>query len=178
MLRGANLARKSLQGVKIAGLGKIRPMRTQTTRELSNFGFSLVEMLIVIVVAGLLMAMALPKLRNTLAARDVKSARSAVANMYARARINALQTRKSTTVNFSTTNTWVTMPISGGANTQDTIGAVAQLSTLYGVSVDASVASITVLPTGLSNMGSTATIKVTRSGHSDSVMISGYGRLK
>ena len=98
--------------------------------------------------------------------------------MYARARINALQTRKSTTVNFSTTNTWATMPISGGANTQDTIGAVAQLSTLYGVSVNASVASITVLPTGLSNMGSTATIKVTRSGHSDSVMISGYGRLK
>ena len=175
MLREAKLAQKSLQGVEIAGLGKIRPMQTQTTRELSNSGFSLVEMLIVIVVAGLLMAMALPKLRTTLAARDVKSARAAVANMYARARINALQTRKSTTVNFSGTDAWVTMPITGGL---DTIGAVAQLSSLYGVSVNASVASITVFPTGLSNMGSTATIKVTRSGHSDSVMISGYGRLQ
>ncbi|HKP28760.1 MAG TPA: prepilin-type N-terminal cleavage/methylation domain-containing protein [Gemmatimonadales bacterium] len=150
-------------------------MRNNKTRELSNSGFSLVEMLIVIVVAGLLMAMALPKLRNTLAQRDVNSARAAVANMYARARINALQTRKSTTINFSSTDTWVTVPITGGL---DTIGAVAQLATLYGVSVNASVASITVLPTGLSNMGSTATITVTRSGKSDSVMISGYGRLK
>jgi prepilin-type N-terminal cleavage/methylation domain-containing protein len=151
-------------------------MRNHSTQELSNSGFSLVEMLIAIAVAGLLMAMALPKLRDGLAARDVKSARAAVANMYARARINALQTRKSTTVNFSTTDTWVTMPLAAGG--LDTIGSVAQLSTLYGVSVDASVASITVLPTGLSNMGSTATIKVTRAGKSDSVMISGYGRLK
>ena len=175
MLRGAKLAQNSLQGVEIAGLGKVRLMRTHMKRELSNSGFSLVEMLIALAVAGLLMAMALPKLRDGLAARDVKSARAALANMYARARINALQTRKSTTINFSSTNTWVTMPITGGL---DTIGAVAQLSTLYGVSVNASVASITLLPTGLSNMASTATIKVTRSGKSDSVMISGYGRLK
>jgi Tfp pilus assembly protein FimT len=132
-------------------------------------------MLIALAVAGLLFAMALPKLRDSLASRDIKSARAAVANMYARARINALQTRKSTTINFSTTDVWVTMPVAGG---EDTVGTVAQLSSAYGVTVDPSTASITVLPTGLSNMGAAATIKVTRAGKSDSVVISGYGRLQ
>jgi Tfp pilus assembly protein FimT len=132
-------------------------------------------MMIALVVAGLMFAMALPKLRDTVAARDVRSAKSAVANLFARARINALQTRKSTTVHFSSTDAWVTMPVTGGL---DTIGAVAQLSSLYGVSVTPSVASITVMPTGLANMAATATITVTRSGKSDSVMISGYGRVQ
>lgn len=151
-------------------------MRTHTRRHLSkSSGFSLVEMLIALAVAGLLFAMALPKLRDSLASRDIKSARAAVANMYARARINALQTRKSTTINFSTTDVWVTMPVAGG---EDTVGTVAQLSSAYGVTVDPSTASITVLPTGLSNMGAAATIKVTRAGKSDSVVISGYGRLQ
>jgi hypothetical protein len=34
------------------------------------------------------------------------------------------------------------------------------------------------MPTGLANMAATATITVTRSGKSDSVMISGYGRVQ
>jgi type IV fimbrial biogenesis protein FimT len=155
----------------------IGPMRTQTTRHLSNSsGFSLVEMMIAIAVAGLLIAMALPKLRDTVAARDVKSARSALANLYARARINALQTRKSTTINFSTTDAWVTMPLTGTA--LDTIGAPAQLSSMFGVTVDPSVSAITVMPTGLANMSTAAVIRVSRSGKTDSVTISGYGRIQ
>lgn len=151
-------------------------MRNPMRRDLSSSrGFTLVELVIVIAVMGLMLAMAMPRIRDALVSRDLKSARAAIANMYARARINALQTRKSSTINFSTTDVWVTMPVAGG---EDTVGTVAQLSSAYGVTVDASTASITVLPTGLSNMAATATIKVTRAGKSDSVVISGYGRLK
>ena len=153
----------------------IGPMRTHTTRDLSTSGFTVIELMIVITVMGLMLAMAMPRIRDSLVARDVKSARAALANMYARARINALQTRKSTTIHFSSTETWVTMPIAGGL---DTVGAVVPLATLYGVKVDPSVASVTVLPTGLSNMGAAATITVSRGSRSDSVVISGYGRLK
>ena len=177
LLRRAKLARKSLQGVKIAGFGIIRPMRTHTTRHLaSSSGFTLLEMMIAISVAGLLLALTMPRLRETLVARDVKSARAMVANMYARARVNALQTRKATTVHFSTTESWVTTPLAGTA--VDTVGAVVNLYNAYGVDVAASVPSIRVLPTGLANMAATATVKVSRNGKSDSVMISGYGRLQ
>jgi prepilin-type N-terminal cleavage/methylation domain-containing protein len=150
-------------------------MRTPSGRHLPRAGFSLVEMLIVIVLAGLMMALAMPKLRQGLVMRDVQSARAAVANMYARARVNALQSRKSSTVHFSGTEVWVTAPLGAGL---DTVGAVVNLTNAYGVAVNASAGTITVLPTGLANMPSTVTVRVTRSGKSDSVMISGYGRLQ
>ena len=86
-------------------------MRTPSGRPLPRAGFSLVEILIVIVLAGLMGALAMPKLRQGLVTRDVKSARAAIANMYARARVNALQTRKSNTVHFSGTQVWVTAPL-------------------------------------------------------------------
>lgn len=134
-------------------------------------------MLIALTVAGLMLALAMPRLRESLVKRDVQSARSALANMYARARVNALQTRKNTTVHFSGSEVWVTAPL-GGVQDGDTVGAVMNLTNAYGVSVNASAASITVLPTGLANMAATVRVLVTRNGKSDSVMISGYGRLQ
>lgn len=133
------------------------------------------ELMIAITVAGLTLGLAMPRLRDGMVARDVKSARAALANMYARARVNALQTRKSTTVHFSGSEVWVTAPLAGGL---DTVGAVINLTTAYGVSVSASEASIRVLPSGLANMATPVTVKVTRGGKADSVMITGYGRLQ
>lgn len=150
-------------------------MRTNTGRREPRAGFSLVEMLIALSVAGLMMALALPRLRDGLVTRDIKSARAAVANMFARARVNALQTRKTTTVNFSGTSVWVTMPLGAGL---DTVGALVNLTNAYGVDVTASAPTISLLPTGLANMAMPVTVRVTRSGKSDSVTISGYGRLQ
>lgn len=164
----------SLQGVELAkSVIRTMPMRPERLRP--QAGFSLVEMLIAITVAGLMLAIAMPRIRETLVSRDVKSARAVLANMYARARVNALQTRKSSTIHFSGTKVWVTAPLDVGL---DTVGAVVDLTTMYGVTINASVGTITVLPTGLSNMAALATIKVSRSGKADSVMISGYGRLE
>jgi len=150
-------------------------MRTHSGRPTPRAGFSLVEMMIAITVVGLMLAMAMPKIRDGQVSRDVKSARVALANMYARARVKALQSRKSTTIRFSGNSVWITVPRGAGL---DTVGAVANLTTGYGVAITASTPTITIMPTGLSNMAATATIKVSRSGKSDSVMISGYGRLQ
>ncbi|HEX9895025.1 MAG TPA: GspH/FimT family pseudopilin [Gemmatimonadales bacterium] len=141
-----------------------------------NSGFSLVEMLIAIVVAGLLMAIALPKVRETVIRSEVRSARSAVASMYARARIHALQTRKSTVVNFNATKAWVTTTDGGGG--LDTVGAVLNLTNAYGVAVAYTAPLIKFQPTGLTNVGAPVTVRVTRAGKADSVVISGYGRLQ
>ena len=137
-------------------------------------GFSLVEMMIAIVVAGLMLAIATPKVRATVIRQEVHAARAAVANMYARARIHALQSRKPTTVHFNGTQTWVTA--TDGA-VLDTVGAVVDLTSLYGVSVAASQAQIGFTPTGFTSIGS-AKVVVARSGYRDSVQVTGYGRLK
>lgn len=150
-------------------------MRIPNGRLRPQAGFSVVELMIAVAVMGLMLAIAMPRIRDTLIGRDVKSARAAVANLYARARINALQSRKITTIHFSGSQVWVTAPLGAGT---DTIGAVADLTSMYGVTVDASQATIAVMPTGLANTGVPVLVRVTRSGKSDSVTISGYGRLE
>ena len=139
-------------------------------------GFSLVEMLIVIVVMGLMLALAIPSSVKSMV-RDVQSARAAIANMYARARVNALQTRKSSTVHFSGSQVWVTAPL-GAAQEGDTVGAVVDLTNAYGVAVNASAGNHHAASDRTRQHGVMVMVKVTRSGKSDSVMISGYGRLQ
>jgi prepilin-type N-terminal cleavage/methylation domain-containing protein len=151
-------------------------MRTAFRRLGPQAGFSLIEMMIAVSVMGLLLAIAMPKVRETLIAREVKSARAAVANTYARARVTALQSRKETTVHFSASYVWITVP---GAGKQDTLGAPTNLANAYGVTVTSSVPTVRFYPTGLAmNLAAPATVKVTRANKSDSVTISGYGRLQ
>lgn len=150
-------------------------MRTRNGRLGPQAGFSLVEMMIAVAVMGLMLAIAMPRIRDTLIGRDVISARAAVANLYARARVNALQSRKITTIHFSGSQVWITAPLGVGT---DTIGAVADLTNQFGVAIDASQPTIAVSPTGLANLGVPVVVRVTRSGKSDSVTISGYGRLQ
>lgn len=139
-------------------------------------GFSLVEMMIAIALVGLLMAMAVPKIHDTVIKSEVRSARSAVASMYARARIYAVQQRKPAVVNLNATSAWVTTPDAGGG--LDTVGAVVNLANSYGVAVTYNTATLRFLPTGLANVAAPITVRVSRGGKSDSVVVTGYGRLK
>lgn len=138
-------------------------------------GFSLIELMIVITIIGLMLAMAMPRIQDTLVRRNLQGSRAAVVNLYARARVTALQQRRTTTVNFNGTSAWITAPRAAGG--LDTVGAVTNLLTQYGVAV-AATGNITITPTGLVNAGTPIQINVTKSGKSDSVMVSGYGRLQ
>jgi prepilin-type N-terminal cleavage/methylation domain-containing protein len=151
-------------------------MSMNTNRPSPRSGFSLVEMMIAITVAGLLLAIATPKVRATVIHSEVKSARAAVASLFTRARIHALQTRRAAVVNFNTTRGWVVSP--DGAGGIDTVGAVLDLSNAYGVAIDASTAIVRFQPTGLTTSPGTVTVRVTRSSKTDSVVVSGYGRLQ
>lgn len=137
-------------------------------------GFSLLELLTVVTVMGLMMAIAAPRVADALVRRNVKGARVAVASLYARARIHAVQTRRPTTLQFSDSLAWVTV---GGAAGLDTVGSVQNLAREFGVTI-ASTGTIAVQPTGLVNAGAPIRVTVTKAGKSDSVVISGYGKLQ
>lgn len=137
-------------------------------------GFSLVEMLIAVTLLGLLLAIATPRVREAAIRQDVRSARAAVANLYARARIHAVQRRVPVTLQFGDSTAWITAPVGAGL---DTIGAMEHLGRQFGVSVGAA-GSVSISPLGMVNAGTPIVVSVTRSGHSDSVVISGYGRLQ
>ena len=150
-------------------------MRSRFRRSRSLSGFSLIEMLIVVTLMGVMLAIAAPRVREAALTQNVRNARAAVANLYARARIYAVQQRVPVTLQFGADSTaWITAPLGAGL---DTIGAVAQLGREFGVQVTAS-GNVSISPLGLVNAGTPITVSVTKSGHSDSVVISGYGRIQ
>ena len=140
----------------------------------SRSGFSLIELLIAVTLLGLLLAIAAPRVQEASTTQNVRSARAAVANLYARARIYAVQQRVPVTLQFGDSTAWITAPLGAGL---DTIGSVAQLGREFGVAVAAS-GSVSISPLGMVNAGTPITVTVTKGSHSDSLAISGYGRLK
>lgn len=147
----------------------------------SRLGFSLVEMLIVIVVVGLVTLSGWPRLRDAKIRSDVRSARGQVIGLYARARASAVETGRQTTLRFSGTSAWITATPRLAAlagSTADTVGDVSNLFTTYGVGVAAAPSTtITVDPRGVGTSSAT-TIRLTRAGIVDSIRFSAYGKVQ
>jgi len=149
-------------------------MRLSTLSSRSRSGFSLIELLIAVTLLGLLLAIAAPRVQEATVRQNVRSARASVANLYARARIFAVQNRVPVTLQFGDSTAWITTPSGAGL---DTLGAVAQLGREFGVSIGAA-GSIAISPLGMVNAGTPISVSVTKYGHSDSITISGYGRIQ
>ena len=139
-------------------------------------GFTLPEVLIVIVMVSLLAIVAIPRFANVNGKRHMQSARMRVGSALATARAAAIQ--KGYPVRFVLTSNRVTVK-------RDTTGAPdlispVPLDTLYKVSATAvgftDPFEVVFTGRGFSNVGSTATIRLSRSGvPNDSVMISKTG---
>jgi type IV fimbrial biogenesis protein FimT len=149
-------------------------MRLSSHMHRSRSGFSLIELLIAVTLLGLLLAIAAPRVQEASTTQNVRGARAAVANLYARARIYAVQQRVPVTLQFGDSTAWITAPLGAGL---DTIGAVEHLGRQFGVSVAAS-GSVSISPVGMVNAGTPIRVSVTKSGHTDSVVISGYGKIQ
>lgn len=137
-------------------------------------GFSLVEALIVIVIMGMILVIASPRVSAGLVRVNVGNARSATAALYGKTRIVALQRRKPATLNLSGGRAWITVP---GAAKVDTVGAVTDLTAEYGVAM-VTTANPTILPTGLLSGNTAITVGFTKGYSKDSLVISGYGRIQ
>jgi prepilin-type N-terminal cleavage/methylation domain-containing protein len=147
-------------------------------------GFTLIEIMIVVVIFGILVAVVYPRISQVLVKNDVRSARTTLANKFATARAVAMQRSRSASVNFNGNNIAVTAKprtVPDGLSTMDTVGAVQNLNALYGVTVTVSpsVASVDYDPRGFAG-GLSATplvIVVSRSGKRDSVSLDYLGRV-
>src|SRR5258706_13379402 len=71
-------------------------------------GFSLIEMMFVFVLAGVIMAIGFPRLRNRLEKQNVRSSKALLATLVETARSTALQRGCAATLNMTVDREWVT----------------------------------------------------------------------
>ena len=139
----------------------------------SRRGFTLPEILIVIVMISVLALVAIPRFANANAKRHMESARMRVAASIATARAAAIQ--KGETVQFKISNNRVTVKASTDATN---LVSPVPLDTLYSVSADNNY-TIDFSSRGFASLGSKTVIKLTRPGvPADSVVVTKTGMVQ
>ena len=137
-------------------------------------GFTLIEMLIVVVIIGAISAFAIPMVRRGMEARRVSGARIAITTMNAKARAIAVQ--RSRLVRFIVTGNEIRLltlhPVTGAV----TVVEERNLNSVYGVTVTSSRDTLLYDPRGLGLQNSSTTIMVARpGGFADTVVITSLG---
>jgi Tfp pilus assembly protein FimT len=132
-------------------------------------------MLIVVTLIGILSLLSAPRIERALAARSVSAAKTDVANLFLRVRTTAVTTRQTASLVVGAGSAFgtVTTPAGGVRFLSDPV----QFDSLR-VGVSATTTTITVQPTGLVTSGLPAVIRLSRGGVSDSLRITGYGRIQ
>ncbi|MCZ6753773.1 MAG: prepilin-type N-terminal cleavage/methylation domain-containing protein [Gemmatimonadetes bacterium] len=138
-------------------------------------GLTLIEMLVVIVIAGALVLFSVPRLLDNSQKRDVRGAKRKVVALFYRSRSLAIETNRHVTLRLGPTMAMITSSVPGGG--EDTV--VVEDFAAYGVGLASSIANIQLDPRGVAyNLGvSTALITMSKSGYADTVRISGFGRV-
>jgi type II secretion system protein H len=143
-----------------------------------NAGFTLSEMLVVIVIIGVVTIIALPRMQDAYESSSLRGARTRVVALYTSARAVAVQTNRPVRVHFNNNDVWVTATprlATAGSGTADTIGAVQSMSGVFGVTVTSDVDSLMLDPRGLGLNG--GTIVMTNAHGSDTLTVTGFGRI-
>jgi prepilin-type N-terminal cleavage/methylation domain-containing protein len=142
-------------------------------------GFTLIEMLMVVVIISLTMLMAIPRFRAAVNRSNMLSARAKVMASFSAARAAAAGSGRVTTMNILGNKVWVTATprLKAGAGGVDTIVLPKNLNTLYGVTATPSNGSTVVLSqTGLGSAPNN--IVLSHGSLADTIKISQYGRVQ
>ena len=143
-------------------------------------GFSLTEMLLVVIVLGIVTLIGLPRINAGVTKANVRGARTTLINLLSRARIAATETNRITLLKVEGSNAIILLRPRRlpGAGNADTLGSVMRLGDSYGVTITAPVDSVRFDPRGLATgFGTGTTFLLTRNGISDSVRVDGLGRI-
>jgi prepilin-type N-terminal cleavage/methylation domain-containing protein len=143
-------------------------------------GFSVIEMIIVMVMIGVIAAIGFPRLRDGLEHQNVRSSKALIATLAATARGAAIQRGCSATLNMTVDSIWVTAcgvtgnpPAASGVQ----VGTKKLVGEEFSVTLQPTVASIVYDPRGISTQFLARTIRVIGPHYRDSVMINEVGKV-
>jgi len=152
---------------------------------MSRTGFTLLEVMLVVVIIGVITMVGIPKIKNAIQKTNVRSARSAASTYVATARQAAIQRGCRAVVHFSSGaagTVWVTVcprMSTTGSGTIDTIGVVSKIAKLYGVTLSETRDSVVFDPRGM-NIDPTTTMTVRFAGSmgtTDSIVVNQLGKV-
>ena len=138
-------------------------------------GFTLLELLLVVVLMGIILAMTAPRIGAAAARRGVVGATTGFEALFRRARATAIQTRLPATITFASGKATVTIVRSGSSVV---MGQVLDFTAQYNVTPTVTANTLQIEPTGLVVQGTPYTFIATRSDEADTVTVTGYGRIQ
>jgi len=151
---------------------------------MSRSGVTLLELMVVITIMGVLAMVGYPKIKDAIQKTNLRAARAAAGTYVATARQAAIQRacRGVVHVSPSAGTMWVTVcprMSTTGSGSIDTVGVVARLGKLYGVTITDTQDSVQFDPRGLSlDNSTTITVRfATTTGSTDSVMVNQLGKV-
>ncbi|HLS47112.1 MAG TPA: GspH/FimT family pseudopilin [Gemmatimonadales bacterium] len=149
---------------------------------MSQRGFTIFEVLAVVVIAGIMVLIGFPRLRDVTIRSDVRSARVAISSMVASARSAATQTNRRTELRFDTDSTAVIVAyprlVAAGGSTRDTLGPVENLKGRYGTTIASTATTIGFDPRGFGTNANAVTVTVSRQGFTSTLVVSPFGRIQ
>lgn len=143
-------------------------------------GFTVIELLIVIVIAGIMMAVAIPFFRTTSQKSAARGAADEVARLYATARAVSIQRGKlAYLVMDPSAGTVMVIAKQASGTGVDTVSQPDDLGTRYGVTFTTTSDSLAFTPRGIgANLSNTTVILTSVSGgYADTVVIYPTGKI-
>ena len=140
-------------------------------------GFSLIEMMFVFVLAGVIMAIGFPRLRNSVEKQNIRSAKALMTTLTATARSTAVQRGCNATLNMSTDSVWVTACGVNPPAAVVTVGTKKLVGSDFGVTLAPSAGTIVFDPRGIRTSFQMTSVRIVGAHYSDSVMINQVGKV-
>jgi prepilin-type N-terminal cleavage/methylation domain-containing protein len=140
-------------------------------------GFSLIEMMFVFVLAGVIMAIGFPRLRNSVEHQNIRSSKALLATLVATARSTAVQRGCNATLNMTSDSIWVTAcGVNPPAPLVD-VGTKKLVGSEFGVSLVPSGGTIVFDPRGIRTSFETSSVRIVGAHYTDSVVINQVGKV-